>query len=316
MLSFLDKIKAAFASKSSTFGLNITDEYVQVLQLDSGGKVKGIGERKIPVGTVVKGRLVQEKLLAKDIQTVIKDSGVRGSNCVVALPESQVYEHIFYLPIEIKGEEFKKALDKLVEETIPMHFHEVKYDYKTTTHGKINVVATVAVKREIIAQYYEVIRTYADLTPVILEPASLSLLRNIPIEFAADKGTILLNIEKQSTEWFALWSKDVFDSSSVEKSDISTGSKELIKDILNAQKSFESTTKRNITSILVSGSKAEADALVKQIAPTIKTPITVVEKLKLSEVSVEGKTPENFKIVAGLALAKADKDAGKINLLK
>jgi Tfp pilus assembly PilM family ATPase len=299
-----------------SFGIYITDGYVQVLELKNNKGVMSIvamGKRVLPAGVVKNGQIVQEKLLAKEINTLLaeaKPSPVKAKSCAVAVPEAQSYAHIFYLPAEMKGAELKKNLDELVENTIPLPFFQVKYAYSASVIGKVQVASVVAVKREIIAQYYDVLKTQCGLTPFAFEPESLSLYRSLNVKFEADKGVILVDLNGETANCYAYWNGSVFDSSAVDQ-------KAILGVVNSLMKSFANNAKRVVSAIYITGNVVGAKAVKAEIEKSLKIPVGVVEKYKGSpQVGAEGDVSE-YRIVAGLALKRADSSNDrKINLLE
>ncbi|MFH1012595.1 MAG: pilus assembly protein PilM, partial [Candidatus Peregrinibacteria bacterium] len=114
------------------FGLSITDEAVRVVGLKGKGNqliLTAIGQKELPKGVVEQGVIADEKTLTACIKVLLKETGIKQKKCIVALPESQSYEHVFYFQKELKDQPLKEAIDKKVEEVIPIPFEEIKYDY-------------------------------------------------------------------------------------------------------------------------------------------------------------------------------------------
>lgn len=323
MLEFLKNIWNKLIP-SRTFGLYLNDKYIQAIQLEGSAKapiIKAVGQRNLIEGIIKNGEILQEKTLAKEIITLlstIKPTPIVSKKCIVALPENQTFEHIFYLPADLKGVQFKTNLEKLIEENIPLPFYEVKYDYHTSIYGKVQVVSVVATRRVIIAQYYKTLKGFADLEPIILEPESLSLLRNIPLNLDTDAGTLLIDINDERITWFALWKENIFDSNSVSKQEYQADPTILTNDLGKAIISFKEATIRDIKSIVISGSQQESATLSKALQTAMPVvPITFVKDYKIIPKIGENIYPTQFKIAAGLALKGIGVDTKtQINLLK
>ncbi len=308
---------------STAFGLYFNDDFIQVIQLKGDNKnpqVKSIGQKNLEKGIIKNGEILKEKILAKEIKTLlasIKPMPIKSKKCIVSIPENQTFQHIFYLPADLKGDEFKKSLEKLIEESIPLPFYEVKYDYHTSKYGNVQVVSVAATRRLIIAQYYETLKNFAKLNPIILEPESLSLLRNIPLNLDTDSGILLIDINDDKITWFSLWSEDIFDSNSISKQEYQTNPTILINDLNKTITSFKKTTKRDIKSIVILGNQQEATALSKSLQVSIKLPVTHLNNYKITPKIGENVYPIQFKITSGLALKGIGVDIKtQINLLK
>jgi Tfp pilus assembly PilM family ATPase len=321
MFSFLEKIKDLFAGNSSTFALNFSDTHIQELKLDAKGEVLAFGEEKIPTGMIENGEILEEKMLAKGIQMLLqntKPESIQSANCMIALPETQTYEHIFYLSANLKGRAFKKELEKKIEETIPLPFTEVKYVYNiSSVLEQTQVVYVVAAKREVIAQYYQVLKDHCGLSPKVLEPELLSLLRNIPQSMKTEEGSIFIDIDSKKIRWFALWNTAVFDTSSIEKADLNNNCQNLIQELKKATEVFTKITKRKVTAILVSGNDTDSTTLTEALTPTLKIPITTIENYKLSPPPPAGRSILDYKVLGGLALkANEGSSTSSINIFK
>jgi hypothetical protein len=162
------------------FGLSINDTAVQVIQLKEKRVISG-ASKKLESGIVINGEIVKEEALAKVITQLLKTASphpIKSRSCVMSLPESQSYEHVFKLPLALKNEALKNAIDKKVKEVIPIPFVELKYDFRATPKdANTQNIRVVAVRRIVIAQYYEVLKHFCKLKPLALEPESESLKR-------------------------------------------------------------------------------------------------------------------------------------------
>ncbi len=307
MFKLLKEIYASFFPQES-FGLRITDQSITILQLEGKDQhlnIRASGEAKITPGTVKNGEIIKPKALSNLIKTLLvqsKPKPITGRNCYLSIPEAQCYEHIFYFPSNLPESKLREELDQKVAETIPLPFFEIKYDYSKTLCGNIFVVFVVAVRREVIAQYYEVAKKYSDLNPVGFEPESLSLKRNIPIDLGKDEGTILIHIKSKKTRWYLLWKETVFDSNdtSIEK--------DLATDLKRSTEAFSKSTKRKVSQIIISGPQKEANELMEALSKDVKLPISIIKNYKLDDA--------NLKVVSGLALSEFEIEEGRINLLK
>lgn len=286
------------------FGLYITDDHIQVMQLkgkNSHAKVEKVGELAISKGIVVNGELRQEKELAEQILTLLeqtKPKKMTQKKCVVALPESQSYESVFYLPANLEEEELKKAIDKEVNDNIPMPFNEIKYDYLTYPMKDKQIVFVVAVPRIIIAQFYEVIKEFCGLKPMLFEPESISLIRNLPVKFDADKGTVLIYHKGNSITWFSFWGEIIFDSNSISMMNTENALDVLLGDIERSMNFYKENTGQEVGNIILAGTPKELDVINKKLSLKIKTPIT-----KLSDYKVMGVgNPHKFAVTSGAAL--------------
>lgn len=313
----IKKFKKIFSE--TPFGLYITDNYIQIAQLDgelSAPTLKVIKQKNIASGIVKNGSVLMEKTLGDNIKTLlaeIPEGIIKTKKCLVASPEIKSFEHIFYLPVSLEGEDFIKNLEKMIEETIPLPLYELKYDYNVAIYGKVKVVFVVAVPKIVIAQYYDVIKNQSDLEPIGMEPESLSLLRNIPIKLEKDSGIILIDLDPGKATWFAFWDDDIYDSNVISSAETAGDTDYLKNDIARSIKEFNELTKRNISTIFISGGvKTELESMQKLMS-TLGIPISIIEKYRINLAKPEDN--DNYKTVIGLALGGLTNDV-KINLLK
>ncbi|MBL4693793.1 pilus assembly protein PilM [Candidatus Gracilibacteria bacterium] len=311
----LDKIKNFFSGNTS-FGLQITDTAIRIAQVsekDGAFTLTKCAERKLELGIVVDGEILKEKELSQQINSLFQEQKVDSKTCAVAIPEKQSFEHIFYIPSKIKGDEFAAYLDKLVAETIPLSFHSIKYDYSVVNLGQIQVVSVVAARREIIAQYYETLHQFSKIETLSLEPTYFSIMRNIAQQFPKDQGTILIDINEEKITWYAIWGANIFDMHTLDKADFNTNPSAINKELEKVSQEFAKITKLQITQIHLSGSPQNSAGLQKHLQKTIKLPISIIEKYKVEP-------PENgnhYKVAIGLALrGKGINNDSTINLLK
>lgn len=297
---------------SAPFGLYVTDKYVQAALLKNGSKmpkVKAIGQRPLPEGTVKNGEILNEKVLAKEITALLsatKPHKIKGKKCILSFPESQIFEHIFFLPPALKGVEFGNKLKSLIEETIPIPSDELKYSLFSTTVSKTQVVYVATVKKTVLAQYEKVLKDLCKLRSLVFEPEALSLLRNIPVNFDVDKGIIVVDIQVDKFSWFTSWSEDIFDSSHIRKAEPPV----LAHEIKKSMESFKKSSRRDVAQIIITGDKKEAATLVEPLKKALGIPVVFADKYK---VQAQGSDLTPFKVVIGSALKGVGKDI-KTNL--
>lgn len=315
MFEFLKKLLPG-----KPFALYITDEFIQALQLGGSSKSPKIlagGEKEFNAGVVKDGEILQEKPLADGIKKFLaelKPHPITSKKCFVAFPEAQSYEYVFHLPVEVKGKDFDVRLEKLIGETIPLPLHEVKYDYHVSVSGEMQIVFVVAIKRLIIAQYYEVIKNYCGLIPVFLEPESLSLLRNIPLNFDKVKNFFLINIRGGAIIWFSFLGKDVVDSNTISLNEFKEKPNLFLDDLKKARTSFNNLVGADMTYAFVSGDNGIASAIKGLIESGLSIPVATVQKYRFLPGIADA---SKFNVVSGLALKSIGFDMGlDINLLK
>lgn len=271
MFNFLEK----------PFGLYITDEYIQAVQL--AGNIKNLKiktsiRKQLPAGIVVNGEVVDGKRLAGEINAL----PIKTKKCFLSIPEKQIYEHIFLFPPSLPEKDIIPNLEKLISETIPTPINELKYDYSALLMGNALVVFVTAIKQVVLAKYNEVLKEYCKLQPIIFEPEYLSLLRNIPKDFNVDRSFLLVDINGDKTSWYILWGGYVFDSGTV------------MQELGVATKEFHEKTNHTIDEILFSGDTSKMSLVQQGIVSIINTPVTIIDKYRVGT--------DQYKTACGLAL--------------
>lgn len=291
------------------FAIYIRDEAVQVMQLKGDTEkpqVLALGERKLSAGIVVSGEVLKEKELAENIKQLLADTkpAIEGEKCVLALPETQTYEYVLHLSKDLSGDDLEKAISDKIAEYIPIPFTELKYDYQTYEAEEAQVIFVVAIRRLIIAQYYEVLNNFAGLKPTSFEPESASLLRNLPLKFDEKHKFILVYAGEKSINWFAFSEGFICDSNSIEV-DQEVYSTLLIDDLKKSIKHFKEQTNQSLTSIIIAGKKEKINRLELEIKESIQLPLVKIENTKLQK--------ENYEVIGGAAL-KAFGIEGKLEV--
>ncbi len=312
--------------KGKPFGLSITDTRIQAAQVKATPNhlvLVTIAEKELEPGIVVDGAILKEKELAEVVKVLLaeaKPHAIKQTDCVVTLPETQCFEHIFYLDPDLEGAKLKEAIDQQIIETIPVPYADIKYDYVIYSLEKTKVAFVAGVHREVIAQYYEVLQKFAKLKPISLEPKSISLIRNLRLEFTAGEGLILIDSQGDKINWYAFWGAWIFDSNTFSRKNSENVFDDLALDVQQSATVFTEKTGQPMGKIVLTGKPEERAALTTQLKEKLKIPIgeSPAYKVDLTDLQEIGITePANFSVVTGAALRGLDvKTKMPINLLK
>lgn len=299
------------------FGLQITDTHMRVMQLKGTlpqVKILSMAECELPKGMVENGEIKQFKGLAENLQKILQGAQpkpITSNECILTLPESQIYEHIFYLPGNLNEEALKAAVQEKVIETIPVPYSEFKYAYTHYPLEDLQVVRVVGINRVIIAQYYELLKQYGGLHPLVFESEALSLMRSLPLPFESNQGTLLLSIRGKSVEWFSLWKGWIFDSNSLHPQQ-ADGLVDLMKDLKKSMLFFKEKTRQPVGSILLLGAPESLEEMKAKLSTEFNLPIQFITNYKIPLES----QAHNWLIVSGAALRGIeDKSESSINLI-
>lgn len=319
MLKFFNSFK-----EEEPFALLIKDRYIQAMQLVMKKdliKVRSFAHIDLPNGIINNGEIANSTELAKSIKALLKKGkprGIKGRNCVSAIPESQVYEHIFYLSPQLQGQQLASTISGLVQEVFPFELNEIVYDYHSHILNNVRIVSVVAVNKKILEQYKQVLQEQCDITPLYMEPESLSLLRNIKHDFQKDQGEFFVDIDSTNIGWYLIWNEQIFDSNSMlTPKRIGELKETLVHDIKKSLKYFNEHSKRDVVHIILSGEEQLKESLKKILPKEInKIPVIFLENYRVTQFMPE-KTQYQMKIIGGLALKSIGIDIkNHINLLK
>ena len=193
--------------KRNILGIDVSDRSLEVIQLKrSFGKplVMSYGRQKIGGGIVEDGRILKPAALTEALQRLLRQSRpepIKERLCVLSLPESQVFSHVFSLPSVLSDEQVRRAILLEAEQFIPIPLRECYYDFYTLgKFGDLQEVCFVATRRGVVHQYLETFRS-AGLLPVVFEPESSSLVRALVRRGFGDRGSavVMLDIGARTT---------------------------------------------------------------------------------------------------------------------
>lgn len=243
MFDFLKKLFGG----GGGIGLYVADGYLQAAK---GGVV---AQRVLPVGLVLNGVVKDEKALAKEIGTLWQEAKFEEKEVCLALPEEQVFEQVFFVAAELNGADLERNIDGLIAETIPLTMHEVKRVYNIFASGNAKVVNVMAMKREVLAQYYEAVRL-AGLKASCFEPEGGSLLRNVGKDLSGDQAVLVLDERAGKWKWYCVWMGKVF-SAGMRAANDAAG---LAGDLQAVMKLFGTRSGRQVKEILLCGEASAA----------------------------------------------------------
>ncbi|MDQ3076136.1 MAG: pilus assembly protein PilM [bacterium] len=112
-----------------SFGLDISDEslkYVELISKNGEIKIGKYGERKIPLGIIESGKIVEGKKFEEILSLLRKEEGINSVR--VSILENQIY--LFKLRLEKEGlKSIREAIELSLEEHIPIPAPEAIFDY-------------------------------------------------------------------------------------------------------------------------------------------------------------------------------------------
>ncbi len=153
----------------SGIGLDISDRSIKYAELARANgilKLKRYGEKKIPVGVVEKGKIVDPQKMTDILSSLAKE--LRLSFARVSLPEEQFYLYKTRIP-KASGPDARGTIELGLEENIPIPAADTVFDFDLLWAPDDEYEVEVsAVAREMIESYLSTFYG-AGLTPTSLE---------------------------------------------------------------------------------------------------------------------------------------------------
>jgi len=202
----MEIIKAKFEG----FGIDISDRSIKIAQVKKKGdklELTSLGEKDIPEGIIVKGKISKNKeeevikIIKKAIEEV-EGEKIKTKYAVCSLPEENAFIKVIQVPKTGK-EEIEEIIKWQIEPNFPVNLEEVYFDWEIASTAekekekKINVSVAVILK-EVVDSYLSVFKK-AGLQPLSFEIESMAVIRSLIKDSFSPKPVIILDIGKCGT---------------------------------------------------------------------------------------------------------------------
>ncbi|OGZ33993.1 MAG: hypothetical protein A2Y98_00825 [Candidatus Portnoybacteria bacterium RBG_19FT_COMBO_36_7] len=196
-----------FFSKSSAFGLDISDLSIKIALLKQTGKhiqLASFGRQDIPENVIESGVIKKEEELISLMKKAVseaKGQKIKTEFCVVSLPETESYIRVIQLP-KIKQEEIPEAIKWELEANIPVPLDELYFDWQEITRtssqkNHLNVLIG-ALPKTLVDPYFNVIKK-AGLSPLAFEIESVATARALIKEEVSAESVIIIDLGGKKT---------------------------------------------------------------------------------------------------------------------
>jgi len=137
-----------------SFGLDISDEslkFVELIKTRHGLKVGRYGERAIPPGVIISGKITDSRQMKEILSILRKEEGIKSVR--VSLPEEQVY--LFQLRLGKTGlRNIKEGIELALEEHVPIPAEDAIFDYDLVQESAQSLeVQVAAIPKNVIENY-------------------------------------------------------------------------------------------------------------------------------------------------------------------
>ncbi|MDD5109784.1 MAG: type IV pilus assembly protein PilM [Patescibacteria group bacterium] len=187
--------------RHSVVGIDVSDRTVEAVLLKRKfGKpwLAAYSRQVFPAGMVENGRILKPSELAECLRALLrqaKPEPIRERLCVLCLPESQVFSHVFAESPVLANDQVRRAILLEAEQFTPIPLRESYYDFLPLGKaGDAQEVYYVATRRSLVHQYLEVFRS-AGILPIAFEPESASLARSLTRRGLTDRGAMVLLLD-------------------------------------------------------------------------------------------------------------------------
>lgn len=158
-------------------------------------EVKYFGEKALPTGTIVEGKIENEFTFSSIIQQLVEEHNWKRKKLYFCVPDSSVVIRPYQLPRDLEHEEVKGYLYMKLGEELHLPFEAPVFDYYVTSKDEeLQHIMLFAYPEETIKSY-ETIFEEAKLKPMVADLSSLSLYRLYFNLDQSDRSEHLLSLQ-------------------------------------------------------------------------------------------------------------------------
>ena len=240
----------------------------------NGYRVLHAGILPLPAGAVQNNMVVDKETVVRTVKSLIQANGIRSTNVICGVPGRAVIIKKIELPTQDE-KELEANVEFEANNVIPENLENVNLDYQVLTNdGKRMDILLVAVKKEIINSYAEVIRE-AGLSPAIMDVDYFAMENMHEMNYEPNPGEIvgLINIGARYTTINVLR-----DGVSSFTGDLVVGGEAFTESLMQSlQVSYDQAEKLKMAGLLEGKKsvdlqsllKPASDSLVEEIARTL-----------------------------------------------
>lgn len=188
-------------------GLDIGTHSIKLIELGVTGAAHTLlaaGSIPTPPKALSSAIEADHKAVAAAVLQLIRETGAKADDVVIALPESQVFTRVIEVPA-LSARELSSAISWEAEQYIPLPLDQVNLDYsilrdaKETGTDKMDVLL-VAAPKTLLEKYLTIIEM-AELVPAAAETEIIATARALSRSVTAVKGGVLLvSLGAQTTD--------------------------------------------------------------------------------------------------------------------
>lgn len=189
-----------------SLGLDIGSHSIKLIELATEGTNVGImaaGSVPTPANSLTSNAPNDIQNAANAITKLIKDTGAKGRNVQIALPEAKVFTRVIEVPA-LSDRELGSAIKWEAEQYVPLPMDQVNLDYsvlrdtKDTGTNKMEVLL-VAAPKSLLDKYLSILEL-AELTPLSAETEIIATSRALVRSLPSVKSILIVSLGAQTTD--------------------------------------------------------------------------------------------------------------------
>ena len=189
-----------FGGKKHLIGLDIGSSVVKAAEIKISSKekvLKKFGMARIPHGAIAEDRIVDMEAVAREIRTLFKTLKIREKNVAISTGGHSVVIKTINTS-KLPDSALHRTIYSEAEQYIPYDIDDVNIDYQILGESEFSSeqmsVLLVAVKKDLVAEYIELIQT-AGLNPKIIDVDTFALQNIYETIPGRDPGEIVMLVD-------------------------------------------------------------------------------------------------------------------------
>lgn len=193
---------------SDTFAIDLGEKYIKIADVEKKKDnylAKSMAYNELSTNIYTTGAIIEYEKVSSQLQTLIKDAGIKKKNVNIVIPDSRSYSQILEMPL-LTEKELISAIKYQADQFIPLPIDRLSLDLEILSEDKINKslkILLVAAENSIIDKVTK-ITEMSGLIPEKIENETSSALRLISEIFLKPPQslTLFVNFGYQSTSLY------------------------------------------------------------------------------------------------------------------
>jgi len=193
------------------FGLDISDDFIKVVQLEQIPlsfrinkhkiRIKAFGKIELPNDAVSNGQIFKKRVVAKFLKKLLSTTNlhkIRTPYSILSLPDSRVFINFIQIP-EKEEKQIAEEITWEVEKYIALPTKDVYLDWKIIGRSKDNLFLSIAAVPERIVKDLLDVLNLAGISPLALDLESQAIARTIINPKTKKNPLLIMDIGARTT---------------------------------------------------------------------------------------------------------------------